>query len=136
MKQKKYVYFRISLFPTIFTIPFYGGLNKPSTSLLLIDLDHIILLHLQGLRVLVVIDSPAIEEEPEAGNGHAHPLAVALLQLPHLRGLLDPEVDLIAVLANHLQLDVLAVVTRHHGDWRMKVEKLGLELSPRLEGEC
>ena len=42
-----------------------------------------------------------------------YPLAVALLELAHLRGLLDPEVDLVAVLAHHLQLDVLGVVSSH-----------------------
>ena len=42
-----------------------------------------------------------------------YPLAVALLELAHLRGLLHPEVDLVAVLANHLQLNVLSVVSSH-----------------------
>ena len=50
---------------------------------------------------------------PEAGHRHSDPLAVGLLQLAHLGGLLHPEVDLVRVLSDHLQLDVLGLVT--HG---------------------
>ena len=40
---------------------------------------------LQGLGRLVIVDPPAVEEEAERGDGDAHPLAVALLELAHLR---------------------------------------------------
>ena len=46
---------------------------------------------------------------PEAGDGDADSLGVGLLELAHLGCLLDPEVDLVGVLAHHLQLDVLGV---------------------------
>ena len=49
---------------------------------------------------------------PEGGDGDADPLAVRLLELAHLGGLLHAEMDLIGVLAHHLQLDVLGLL-RH-----------------------
>ena len=81
--------------------------------LLLVHLDHIVLLHLQCLlsklqdsapkclylRSLVVVDPAAVKQEPEGGDGDADPLAVGLLELPHLCGLLHSEVDLVTVLS-------------------------------------
>ena len=37
-------------------------------SLLLVHLDHIVLLHLQGLRGLVVVDPAPVEQEPVEGR--------------------------------------------------------------------
>ena len=53
------------------------------------------------------------ECKPEAGYRHPNFKAVAFFQFLHLPGLSDPEVDLDAVLANHLQLDVLDVLSGH-----------------------
>ena len=67
----------------------------------------------------VVVDPAAIEEEAQRGDRDTHlregdivvvsyfraagyPLTITLLQLAHLRGLLHPEVDLIAVLPHNL----------------------------------
>ena len=47
---------------------------------------------------------------PEGGDWDTHSLAVGLLELAHLSCLLDPEVDLVAVLADNLQLDVLGIL--------------------------
>merc|ERR550519_595944 len=82
-----------------------------SARLFLVNLDDIILLHLQSLRSLVIIDPPSIEQEPETGLWDSHPLAVRLLQFPHLSGLLHTEVDLVRVLAHNLQLDVFSLVS-------------------------
>ena len=41
---------------------------------------------------------------PEGGHRNTNPLTVTLLQLSHLGGLLHPEVDLVGVLTNHLQI--------------------------------
>ena len=68
---------------------------------------------------------------PEAGDRHADPLAVALLELAHLGGLLHPEVDLVAVLADHLQLDVLGLVS--HG---VGVSVTGVCARWRQSAEC
>ena len=46
---------------------------------------------------------------PERCDGDSNSLSVGLLQLAHLSGLLHSEVDLIAVLADNLQLDVLGI---------------------------
>ena len=88
-----------------------------SSGLLLVDLDDVVLLHLEGLGRLVVVDAAAVEEEAEGGDGDADALRVRLLQLAHLRRHLDAEVDLVGVLAHHLQLDVLGLVLvlRHVG---------------------
>ena len=81
-----------------------------SAGLLLVDLDDVVLLHLEGLGRLVVVDAAAVEEEAQRGDGDADALRVRLLQLAHLRRHLDAEVDLVGVLAHHLQLDVLGLV--------------------------
>ena len=39
---------------------------------------------------------------PEGGHRNTNPLTVTLLELSHLGGLLDPEVDLVGVLTNDL----------------------------------
>ena len=70
-----------------------------AASLLLVHLDDVVLLHLQGLRGLVVVDPAAVKQEPEGCNGDANPLAVGLLELAHLCCLLHPEVDFVAVLS-------------------------------------
>ena len=70
-----------------------------ASCLFLVHLDDVVLLHLQGLRGLVVVDAAAVEQESEGGDGDADPLAVGLLEFAHLRCLLHPEVDLVAVLS-------------------------------------
>ena len=47
-----------------------GGLD--AAGLLLVDLDHVVLLHLQRLGCLVVVDPSAVEQEAERGHGHPH----------------------------------------------------------------
>merc|ERR1719195_266262 len=86
------------------------ALSPRSSRLLLVDLDDVVLLHFEGLGCLVVVDPPAVKEEPQGGDGDADALCVGLLQLAHLSGHLDSEVDLVGVLAHHLQLDVLRLV--------------------------
>merc|ERR1719319_1719827 len=82
-----------------------------SSSLILVHLDDVVLLHLQRLGRLVVVDPPAVEEKAQGGHRHAHPLAVALLEFTHLGGLLPPDVNLVGVLADHLQLDVFGLIS-------------------------
>ena len=89
-----------------------------AASLLLIHLNDVILLHLQGLGRLVVVNASSVEEEAERGDGDSDSLRVGLLELAHLGGLLDAEVDLVRVLADDLQLDVLGIVT--HSERRNK----------------
>ena len=40
-----------------------GGLER-SSGLLLVHLNDVILLHLQGLGSLVIVDSPSVKQEP------------------------------------------------------------------------
>ena len=42
----------------------FGRLRSAAAGLLLVHLDHIVLLHLQRLGSLVIVDPPAIEQEP------------------------------------------------------------------------
>ena len=76
-----------------------GNPTAGSSSLFLVHLNDVILLHLQGLRGLVVIDAAAVKQKSEGSDRDADPLAVRLLELAHLGGLLHPEVDLVAVLS-------------------------------------
>merc|ERR1719342_1742804 len=55
-----------------------------SSSLLLVNLNDIILFHLESLGGLVIIDPSSIEQETEAGLWDSHPLAVRLLEFAHL----------------------------------------------------
>ena len=48
---------------------------------------------------------------PEGCDWHSNSLSIGFLQFSHLSGLLDTEMDLIAVLAHNLQLDVLGIFT-------------------------
>ena len=62
---------------------------------------------------------------------NSHPLAVAFLELAHLRSLLDPEVDLVGVLAHHLQLDVLSLIGHPEAVntlWTLEALKIKLSL--------
>ena len=92
------------------------------------------LFHLQSFGGFIIVDPTSIKQKPnrehlqlvlfltwldflpEGGDGDPDPLSIGLLQFSHLSGLLDSEVDLIAVLANNLQLDVLGVFS-HVDDW-------------------
>ena len=76
-----------------------GSQTEGAARLFLVHLDDVILLHLQGLRGLVVVDAAAVKQESEGSNRDADPLAVGLLELAHLCGLLHSEVDLVAVLS-------------------------------------
>ena len=62
-----------------------------------------------SIRSKKPLNEMIIQFLPERRDGHPNPLAVRLLELAHLRGLLHAEVDLVAVLPHHLQLDVLRV---------------------------
>merc|ERR1719219_2764948 len=84
-----------------------------ASSLLLVNLDHVVLLHLQSFGGFVIVDPSSVKQKPERGDGDAHPLGIGLLQFTHLSCLLHSEVDFIAVLPNNLQLDVLRVFS--HG---------------------
>lgn len=85
-----------------------------ASGLLLVDFDDVVLLHLEGLRRLVVVDPAAVEEKAKGRWRDPGSLRVRLLQLAHEGGHLDPEVDFVGVLANHLQLDVLRFVRVSH----------------------
>ena len=92
------------------------------------------LLHLQSFGSFIIVDPTSIKQKPsreheqlvlfltwldflpEGGDGDPDPLSIGLLQFSHLSGLLDSKVNLIAVLANNLQLDVLGVFS-HVDDW-------------------
>ena len=93
--------------------PWWQASQPPG--LLLVNFDHVVLLHLKCLWSLVIVDATSVEEEAQRGDWDPDSLAVALLQFPHLCGLLHPEVDLVAVLPHHLQLDVLGLVAGHGG---------------------
>ena len=69
---------------------------------------------------------------PEAGDRDSDPLAVGLLQLAHLGGLLHTEVDLVRVLPDHLQLDVLSLVSHVAVGFALT----GVFPRWRLVGEC
>ena len=87
-------------------------------------------------RSLVVVDAASVEEEPERADGNADPLGVALLELAHLGGHLDPKVDLIRILANDLQLDVLGLVTHrvcYGGVGGREDEDVGVEIKSAIE---
>ena len=58
---------------------------------------------------------------PKGRDWDSNPLSVGFLQLAHLRGLLHTEVDLVAVLADHLQLDVLGVLAHGAGVGKCRV---------------
>merc|ERR1719481_2052204 len=82
-----------------------------SSSLLLVNLNDIILFHLESLGGLVIIDPSSIKQETEAGLWNSHPLAVRLLEFAHLCSLLHTEVNLVRILSNNLQLDVLSLIS-------------------------
>merc|ERR1719357_2493731 len=81
------------------------------SSLLLVNLDDIVLFHLESLWSLVIINPPSIEQKTEAGLWNSNSLAVRLLQFSHLCGLLHTEVNLVGILSNNLELDVFGLVT-------------------------
>ena len=86
-----------------------------ASGLFLIDFDDVLLLHFQLLRGFVVVDPAAVEEEPEGADWDADPLGVGLLELAHLGGHLDAEVDLVRVLADDLQLNIFGFVAHRVG---------------------
>lgn len=56
----------------------------------------------------IVVDSPAVKEEPEGGHWNSNTLGVRLLQLAHLCRHLHSEVDFVGILTNNFELDVLS----------------------------
>merc|ERR1739838_304021 len=82
-----------------------------TSGLLLVNLNNIILFHLEGLRVFIIIDPSSIKEETERCDWHSDPLRVGLLKFSHLGGLLDPEVDFIGILSNDFKLDVFRIIS-------------------------
>ena len=85
-----------------------------SAGLFLVHFDDVLLIHLEDLRRLVVVDPAAVKEESKRVDRNSDPLGVGLLELAHLRGHLDAEVDLVRVLSDHLQLDVLRLCSVGH----------------------
>ena len=107
------------------------------SGLLLVDLDDVVLLHLEGLGRLVIVDAAPVEEEAQWGDGDAHTLGVALLELAHGSGHLDAEVDLVRVLADDLQLDVLGLVlVLRHGGGGVFGAEMGAEVGVGAESSC
>merc|ERR1739838_1260869 len=82
-----------------------------TSSLFLVNLNDVILFHLQGLGVFIIIDPSSIKEETERCDWDSNPLRVRLLEFAHLSGLLHPEVDFIGILSNHLQFDVFRIIS-------------------------
>ena len=90
-----------------------------TTCLFLIDLNNVILFHLKSFGRLIVVNSAAIEQEPQGGHGYTHALGVGLLELAHVGGHFDPEVDLVGVLAHDFELDVLGLILVVGHVWRL-----------------
>ena len=53
-------------------ISWFERLPGKSSSLFLVDLNDVVLFHLQGLGSLVVVDTTSVEEETEGGYGYAN----------------------------------------------------------------
>jgi len=86
-----------------------------SPSLFLVNLNDIVLFHLQGFGVFIIIDPSSIKEESERCDWDSNPLGVRLLQFAHLGGLLYSEVNFIGVLSYDLELDVFRIITGTSG---------------------
>merc|ERR1712131_49234 len=84
-------------------------LELRSSSLLLVDLNDIVLFHFQGFGSFVIINSATIKQKPEGGNWDSDSFSIGLLQLSHLSCLFDTKMDFVAVLSNNLQLDVFGI---------------------------
>ena len=78
-----------------------------AADLFLVHFDDIAVLHVQLLGRFVVVDASSVEEKAERADRHALSVAVGFLQLAHVGGELDLEVNFAVVLADHLQFDVL-----------------------------
>ena len=48
----------------IITDQYLAGLERCSSGLFLVNLNDVILLHLQGLGSLVIVNSPSVKQEP------------------------------------------------------------------------
>merc|ERR1719220_523282 len=86
-----------------------------TSSLFLVNLNDIILLHFESFGVFIVIDPSSIKEETKRCDWDSNPLRVRLLQFAHLGGLLHSEVNFIGVLSYDLELDVFGVITGTSG---------------------
>ena len=71
--------------------------------------------HIKSENYTNMIQCLNIFNLPEGGDGDSNSLSVRLFQFSHLSCLLYTEVDLVAVLAHDLQLDVLSIVSSHDG---------------------
>eukprot|EP00964_Phaeocystis_antarctica_P082751 scaffold51969_cov61-Phaeocystis_antarctica.AAC.1 len=70
------------------------------------NVDDVAIHHLQLLRCLRLVDAVTVEQEADLVWGDALPVAVGVHELQQRRGLFDLEVDLVAVLADHRELDL------------------------------
>ena len=82
-------------------------LTNITTTLFLVNLDHVVVLHLQELRCVRVVDTTAVKQEPQGPHLYAHSFRVGLLEFAELSGHLHAKVNLIGVLAHDLQLYIL-----------------------------
>merc|ERR1739838_657412 len=101
----------LTLYLNLFLSARISSEDSQSSSLFLIHLNYVILFHLESLRGLVIIDPSPVEQKPQRCNGDTNPLRVRLLQFAHLGSLLHPEVDLIGILSNNLELDVFSIIS-------------------------
>merc|ERR1739838_124408 len=86
-----------------------------SPSLFLVNLNDIVLFHLQGFGIFIIIDPSSIKEKSERYDWDSNPLGVGFLEFAHLGGLLHSEVNFIGVLSDDLELDVFRVITGTSG---------------------
>jgi len=86
-----------------------------SSSLFLVNLNDIVLFHFKGFWCLIIIDPSSIKEKTERCDGDTNPFRVGLFQFAHLSCLFNPEVDLIGILSNNLELDVFSIISRTSG---------------------
>ena len=92
-----------------------------AASLLDHDIDLVAILHLEAVRSVVVLDSLAVEDEAALVVGEALSLAVGVHELLELRGSLDFEVDLGAILSLDFDVDVLLFLSVSGGSGSVRL---------------
>lgn len=86
--------------------------------------------HFYLLGCFIVVDSPPVKEEPKRRHRHSNSLGVRFLEFAHLSGHLDTEVNLVGVLADHLQFDVLSLASCSFAALKMQtIDNLYTDLS-------